>query len=239
MDTVISEEIARVKGYPKKLIIYLHGYIDNAFYADKKLVNLYEGLDDYALHIPEAPLICEIHERNRQWYSVHRFDPNDDRKFVETMGECMAIYDKMSPGLEEALAYLNPYIDQCLCEYQLAPEDLYLCGFSQGAMLAIYAALMREEKIGGCISFSGIMAGRPRLMSHYKSTPDFLLVHGEIDNLVRFEAQEVTKNLLEGIGCHVETLSIKNGRHMITDEVLEAACNFIRNHERLREKAAM
>lgn len=238
METQISEEIAHVKGFPKKLIIYLHGYIDSAPSLDKKVSTVFDELDDFALHIPQAPIICEIHEKKRQWYSMHRFDPNDDRKFVATMEECMSFYDRMTLGLEEALSYLNPYIDQCLSEYQLTPQDLYLCGFSQGAMLAIYASLMREEKIGGCISFSGVMAGRPHLLKNAKSRPNFLLIHGNNDNLVRFEAQETTRKLLESLGCHTETYVVEGGQHMITDEGVEQASRFIHRHS-LKEKAAI
>lgn len=224
----ISEEIAHINGQPKKLIIFLHGYIDSDSSIDKRLAEFIENLDDVAIHIPQAPLQCEIHEDKRQWYSMHRFDPNDDRKFVDTMEECAAFYDLMGDGFNEASIYLNPYIDQCLNEYQLEDKDLYICGFSQGAMLAIYTSLMRENKIGGCVSFSGIIAPHSYLLKNYNSTPDMFLIHGNTDNLVRYEALEFTKKHLEEIGCKVSTYTVDKGMHSITDDGIHQAVKFIK-----------
>lgn len=32
---MISEEIVHVKGYPRQLVVFLHGYIDSAVFLDK------------------------------------------------------------------------------------------------------------------------------------------------------------------------------------------------------------
>ena len=226
MNNMIREEIAHIKGYPEKLIIFLHGYIDSATSLERKIQPLLDGLDNCAIHLPQAPIICEIHENKRQWYSMHQFDPEDDRRRVESFAECETIYNKMSPGLNHAANYLNFYIDQCLSEYGLEDKDLVLCGFSQGAMMALHLALTRK-KMGACISFSGILAGRGYLEKHHVSTPDTLLIHGNADNLVRFEALDFTRKQLEKMGANVEDKIIENGLHQITPEGLLAAAEFI------------
>ena len=106
----ISEEVAHINGHPEKLVIFLHGYIDSDTSVDKRLSYLIDNLDNTAIHIPQAPLQCEIHERKRQWYSMHRFDPDDARKTVATMEECAGFYNRMGDGFNEAFMYLNPYI---------------------------------------------------------------------------------------------------------------------------------
>lgn len=224
---MISEEIVHIKGIPKKLIVFLHGYIDSAPALDKRLDSFYNNLDDFALHIPQAPLICEIHENKRQWYSMHRFDPNDDRKIVPTMEECLSYYDRMSLGLQETYDYLVPYIENALQEYRLTFDDLYLCGFSQGAMAAIYIALMHPAKFRGLISFSGILAGGRYVLKHACSNPDSLLIHGTADNLVRFEALDYTAGALAQLGCCVERCEIEGCRHEVTPEGLRRAAEFI------------
>ena len=80
----INEEIVHINGQPQQLIIFLHGYIDNADYLNKTLQNFVGYFDNTAVHLPQAPIGCEILEDKRQWYSMHRFDPNDDRKTVRT-----------------------------------------------------------------------------------------------------------------------------------------------------------
>ncbi len=224
---MISEEIVHIREIPKKLVVFLHGYIDSAPSLDKKLTPLYERLNDVAVHVPQAPVVCEIHECKRQWYSMHRFDPDDSRKFVPTMEECVSYYNRMTLGLQNAYGYIVPYVENALTEYGLTWKDLYLCGFSQGAMVAIYIALMHPEQIGGLVSFSGILAGGNYVMKHARSHPETLLIHGNADNLVRFEALEYTKNHLEQLGCKVSTFEIEGGQHMVTQEGLQAAADFI------------
>lgn len=226
---MISEEIVHVKGIPKKLVVFLHGYIDSAPSLDRRLNLLYDRLDDFAIHLPQAPLICEIHENKRQWYSMHRFDPNDDRKFVPTLEECVSFYKRMTLGLQETYDYLVPYIENALAEYNLSFQDLYLCGFSQGAMAALYVALMHPERCGGLIGFSGILAGSDYIKKHAKSSPQTLLIHGNNDNLIRFGAQEFTRRELENLGCPVKTYEIDHGLHMVTDEGLNCAVEFIQS----------
>ncbi len=227
--TEITEEIAHINGVPEKLVIFLHGYIDCAETVNKIIEKDFVGcLENCAVHIPQAPLQCEIHERKRQWYSMHRFDPEDSRKTVPEMKECAAVYEKMAPGFAEAFQYLNPYIDGLLNEYQLPDENLYICGFSQGAMLALYTALMREEKIAACVSFSGILAPALFLERHHKSAPPVFLIHGDADNLVRFQAMSFTRNRLKKIGCPVKTHVIKGGQHRITEDGIAAALKYIR-----------
>lgn len=229
---MINEEIAHIKGIPQKLVIFLHGYIDSSPALDKKLSLLYDQLDNFALHLPQAPIICEIHENKRQWYSMHRFDPNDDRKLVATMEECVAFYDRMALGLQESYNYLMPYIENLVQEYNLDYKDVYLCGFSQGAMVALYISLMCPEKIGACISLSGILAGSKHVMKYHKNQPYTLLVHGTADNLIRFEALDFTKKCLEQIGCPVNTEVIENGQHIITEKSLISVIEFIKKHSK-------
>lgn len=235
----INEEIVHINGHPQKLIIFLHGYIDNVDHLDKSIYSFVEGIDNVAIHLPQAPLSCEVLDDKRQWYSMHRFDPDDERKTVVTMEECIAIYDRMSLGLYEAFSYLNEYIDQTLSEYQLEDKDLYLCGFSQGAMLALYTSLMRENKMAGCISFSGMLAGHSFLTRHRLNTPDTLLIHGNSDNLVRFEALEFTKNCLLSMGVEVEAKAVDGGMHRISEEGLSAALEFIKRHISITRKIAI
>lgn len=227
MSNLINEEVVHVNGIPKKLVVFLHGYIDSAPSLDRKISKLIDGMDNVAIQLPQSPNICEIHDNKRQWYSMHRFDANDDRKTVATMEECAAIYDKMRLGLQEAYDYLALYIDDALNEYGLTYKDLYLCGFSQGATLALYYALMTEQKIGGCATIGGMIAPHSYLVKEYKSTPDMMLIHGDLDNLVRLEALDFTKNHLQSIGCNVEAHIIKDGQHKVTDECLDMMLGFI------------
>ena len=223
----ITEECVRVNGIPKRLVIFLHGYIDTAFSLEKRLEPLFESLDNVAFHLPQAPIECEIYEKKRQWFSLHRFDPEDERKTIKSLDDCIKIYDKMKPGVIEAGEYIQRYIENCVLQYDIPYENVFLAGFSQGGTMAIYLALMQDEKIGGCIDFNGVMTPAPYLMEKHISKPDFLLIHGTNDNLVRFGLSDFSENNLKKIGCNVEKIVINEGRHMITPEGMKKTAEFI------------
>jgi len=234
---MITEEIVHVKGLPKKLIVFLHGYMHCAESVDHRIPGLLDSLEDYAFHIPQSPQVCELLESKRQWYSMHRFDPDDMRRLVPGIEECAAIYDKMSAGLQQAYDNVADYIEQNVQEYNLTYDDVYLCGFSQGAMVALYTGLMLPQKLGGVVSFSGILAGKSHLFKHAQSRPDTLLIHGNADTYVRFAAQEYTKQQLEKLGCPVATEIVDGGLHAISEQAQQAAAAFIQQKEKIRKTA--
>lgn len=224
---MIQEEIVHVRGIPKKLIIFLHGYLDDCASLDGKLKPFLDNLDDFALHIPQAPSKCEVGKGMRQWYSMYRFDPHYERRDVKTFDDFVRYYDRMALGLSETYQYLLPYIEQTLAEYNLGYEDLVLCGFSQGAMVAIYTALMGPARISGLVSFSGILAGHGYLLKHAQNRPDTLLIHGNSDKSLRPEALNFTQKQLEQLGCRVQTCILNHGDHELSTEALQTASKFI------------
>lgn len=224
---MISEEIVHINGIPKKLIVFLHGYQDTAEHIDKKSQALLE-IENVALHIPQAPYLNEIDATKRQWYSMHQFDPDDCRRSTNSWDEFIEYYNRMTIGLEEASSYLLDYIDNLLNEYGLSYEDLFLCGFSQGAMLAIHLGLMCPYKMAGVVSFSGILAAKGYVEKHLKSTPDMLLIHGNVDNTVRFRALEFTSEALEDLGCCVQKFVAEDCSHRIDSSSVQKAAEFIK-----------
>lgn len=231
---MIREEIVHIRGIPKKLIVFLHGYLDDCTSLDEKLRPFVSDLNNFALHIPQAPFKCEVGKGMRQWYSMYRFDPHYERRSVKTFDDFLRYYDRMSLGLEETNQYLLPYIEQTLSSYGLGYQDLILCGFSQGAMVAIYTALMGPAKICGVVSFSGILAGSKYVLKHAKNHPDALLIHGNADKSLRPEALAFTQQQLQKLGCKVQTYMFKRGEHELSADGLRTASSFVRQRLGLR-----
>lgn len=229
MENLITEEVVHVKGQPKKMVIFLHGYIDDAKSLDKKLNPLLDSLDNIVLVLPQSPKVCEILDSKRQWYSMHAFDPEDSRRSAQNFDDFTKVYEKAAQGMFEAFGYLNVYIKKKLKEYHLSYKDLYICGFSQGASVAIYTSLMLKKRIAGCVSFSGMISPLGFLQKHHNNTPNILLIHGKADNLVRFAALDFTRQNLEGIGCVVSSYAMENEQHKITQDGLMVASGFINN----------
>lgn len=225
---MISEEIVHIQGIPKKLVVFLHGYLDSSDAVDARIGELCDSLPDFAVHIPQAPFLCEVGSHMRQWYSMYRFDPEYARKNAPNMEEFLRYYNRMSLGLSETHSFLQPYIEQTLSEYGLGYQDLFLCGFSQGAMAAIYTALMLPEEVGGLISFSGIMAGHEYLLKNALSHPNTLLLHGIDDNLLRPESLDFTAEQMRKLGSLVTCHRIKNLGHTLDASGIEYAIKFIK-----------
>lgn len=66
--------------------------------------------------------------------------------------------------------------------------------------------------------------------------PDMLLIHGNDDNLVRFEALDFSERNLHRLGCNVQTYVIEGGRHRVTEDALDAAAAYLCS--RFKETAA-
>lgn len=226
--SMITEEIVHINGIPKKLIVLLHGYQDSAEYIDRKTVRLHE-LDNVAIHIPQSPFVNEIDKNQRQWFSIHQFDPNDKRRSTTSWDEVIDLYNRMTVGLAEADYYILQYVDTLLNEYSLGYDDLILCGFSQGAMCALYSGLMCPHKIAGVISFSGILAAKGYIEKHAKSKPDCLIMHAKDDDKIKFGALDFTKKNLLDLGCKVDVVELENQGHRVSSEAVEVAYHFIKS----------
>jgi len=124
---MIREEIVHINGIPKKIIIFLHGYLDDADSIKERLLGDLLTVDNCAIHIPQSPFRCEVDNHFRQWYSMYRFDPDYKRKSAPDMQTFVSYYNKMTLGLAETYGYLQTYIDQTLAEYFLEYKDLFLC----------------------------------------------------------------------------------------------------------------
>ena len=224
---MISEEIVCVNGKPEKLVVFLHGYQDRAEHIERK-TELLKKLDNVAIHIPQAPFVNEIDDGKKQWFSIHQFDPEDRRRsYIISWEEFVGYYNRMTLGLVEANHCILKYVDELLNKYELSYEDLFLCGFSQGAMCAIYTGLMCPHKIAGIISFSGILAADGYLKNHNLNTPDCLLLHGNQDDKIRVRALDFTAQNMKSLGCRVECCEIEGVSHQISLEAVKKAYSFI------------
>ena len=71
-------------------------------------------------------------------------------------------------------------------------DQLFLIGFSQGAMMANYQGLFSEKTPKGIISFSGKVILPEMLGETSLSKPKICLIHGRDDSVVPIENFEIT-----------------------------------------------
>ncbi|HEX2113704.1 MAG TPA: prolyl oligopeptidase family serine peptidase [Alphaproteobacteria bacterium] len=202
-------------GKPQSLVLLLHGLgadgndlISLAPYWTRLLPNT-------AFVSPHAPFPCDMAPYGRQWFSLQ------DRS--QTM---------ILAGVKAAAPILDAFIDAELKKHGLTEDRLALVGFSQGTMMSLYVAPRRPRAVAAVVGYSGALVGADTLPVEAKSKPPILLVHGEMDDIVPFQAMAAAAAGLRAVGLQVETVARPGLPHSIDDVGLTRGGTFLAEHLR-------
>jgi phospholipase/carboxylesterase len=202
-------------GRPQSLVLLLHGLGADG----NDLISLApywaRALPHTHFVSPHAPFPCDMAPYGRQWFSLQDRSPA-----------------MMLAGVRAAAPILDAFIDAELAKHGLPDDKLALVGFSQGTMMSLYVAPRRERAIAGVVGYSGALVGADLLAAEAKSKPPVLLVHGEADDIVPFQAMAAAASALRAAGIAVETVARPGLPHSIDDEGLMRGGRFLM--ERLR-----
>ena len=201
---------------PKYLVIFLHGYGANG----ENLINLWH---EFKYALPEAhyisPNAIEPWEggfpHSYQWFTL--YNGGDRRGLLET-----------AHHIKSANKTLEKFIGEQLVRFNLTAEKLFLVGFSQGAMMAIYQGFIADKKFAGVISFSGKVVLPEMVGERINSKPEICLIHGEEDSVLPFENFIEAKKLLEEQKVKHESHSIPHLDHSIDIHGIRLAQHFIK-----------
>lgn len=195
-------------GDVKSIVVFLHGLGSNGDDLIALAPYFANELPDTVFISPNAPEVCDMappgYGNSFQWFSLQDRDP-----------------DVMHRLAREASPKLDAFIKEVLQHYKLPASKLVLVGFSQGTMMSLYTGLTRQEPVAGIIGFSGALINGPDELSN-KETP-ILLVHGEQDDVVPFDAMAMAQHRLKEASYNVETLSRPDLAHSIDEVGLKTA----------------
>jgi phospholipase/carboxylesterase len=196
-------------GRPRQIVIALHGYGADA----SQFVPV---LQRWAAHLPDAELIalhgpapCGLQPQGREWFAL-----------TNLPGPLCARARATAP-------LVDAFVDEILAARGLGPERLALAGFSQGAVMSLYAGPRRRPAIGAIVSFAGVLVGADELDA-LGDRPRVLLVQGALDRMVRLESMHAARAALAERGARVECLVRDGGPHEIDDAGIERAGEFLR-----------
>lgn len=196
---------------PKKLVVFLHGLGADG----QDLISLGQVfgqiMPDVQFASPDAPQPCDMAPFGYQWFSLQ------DRG-----------YSAMLAGVEQAAPILNAFLDRQLEILGLTDEDLALVGFSQGTMMALYAALRRPDCCAGIVGYSGALVAPETLGAEIASRPPVCLIHGDADPVVTYEAMAAAEAGLKTAGISVETHTRTGLGHGIDPEGITIAGEFLK-----------
>ncbi len=201
---------------PKYLVIILHGYGANGSSILELAPNMDEFMPDTHFIAPNAPNPWEGGFPDcYQWFSLATWGPNRDVRKVAT-------------PIIEANNKLRKFIKEQLERFNLKPENLFLFGFSQGAMMAIYQGLSLPEKIAGIVAFSGKVILPEFIGQKTLQKPDICLMHGREDMVLPFENFSQGEEILAANNFNFESHALEELDHTIDFRGIEIAGDFVK-----------
>lgn len=130
------------------------------------------------------------------------------------------------PQAQRSLQLLQQEITTIASHYGLSAADISLCGFSQGAIMAMGLAIQSPLQLDKYICLSGrtlpelavIATTQPQQLYHRQ----IFLAHGQADNKLTIEFARNTKALLQSSGARLHYLEFDGGHEIQQTELTEA-----------------
>ncbi|HEV2675294.1 MAG TPA: dienelactone hydrolase family protein [Aliidongia sp.] len=197
-------------GKPTSLVVLLHGLGADGQDLIDLAQHLGPFLPDTAFVAPNAPEPCDMGPYGYQWFSLQQRIPA-----------------LMAAGADRAAPLLSQFIEAQLAARGLDARRLALVGFSQGTMMSLHVGPRLSPGPAAIVGFSGALVAPERLVAEHRSTPPVLLIHGEADQVVPFQAMDAAANGLVAAGIVAETVRRPGLGHGIDGPGLEAAAQFL------------
>lgn len=112
---------------------------------------------------------------------------------------------------KQSLSQITDFLDYASNKYPIDKNQLYLLGFSQGAILSMSLALTLGNKIKGIVALSGYI---PKIVSEdYEIKPvnelSVFISHGEVDQILPYEWGVEAQEYFKQLGADVTFCSYK------------------------------
>ncbi len=187
------------KATPKHLIILCHGLGADAY-------DLIDLASSWQHACPDA-MFASVHAPfphdsgfGRQWWSVGDRSPSH-----------------AEAGVRAAAPYLHGFIDAELVRLNLPADAYAIMGFSQGAMMSLFAGLRHPTAPRAILAFSGALVAPDSLAAELTNLAPVLLVHGENDEAVPVSRSRDAEAVLKAARVPVEGHYIPRLGHGLDD----------------------
>ena len=193
-------------GKPDSLVLLLHGVGADGFDLIDLAPVWAEALPNTLFIAPHAPFPFQGAPFGRQWFDIM------DRTPV-----------RLEAGLRHAAGILGDFTQAKLAELGLGGDRLALMGFSQGAMVALFAGLRGAVPAPACIlAYSGALLAPESFAGEVTAHPPVLLIHGEADEVVPAMASRQAARAFQAEAVPHELLLRPNHGHGLDDAGLAA-----------------
>ena len=203
-------------GKPKQVMLLLHGY--GADGAD--LIGLgqewRELWPEMLFVAPNAPEACAQNPSGYQWFPLD----------VERIGGRIE-------GAATARPVLINFLIDLWAQTGLSARDTVICGFSQGAMMALHVGTSLDQAPIALVAFSGALIPPEGFATARYAKPPIALIHGDLDRVVDPELSRESAQVLADAGFEVRLHISPGTGHGIAPDGLDFATVFLRSRKAL------
>ncbi|KAK9935924.1 hypothetical protein M0R45_012797 [Rubus argutus] len=166
---------------------------------------------------PSNPVTCNYGAVMPSWFDIHEIP-------------ITANSPKDESGLLKAVKNVHKMIDEEIAA-GTNPNNVFVCGFSQGGALTLASVLLYPKTLGGGAVFSGWLPFNSSIIQQItpeaKRTP-ILWSHGIADQTVLFEAGQAGPPFLEQAGVSCEFKAYPGLGHSISNDELKHLQSWIK-----------
>lgn len=192
-NTTLSHIALESGKHPRHSIVWLHG-----LGADGQ--DFVPVADELALpaavryifpHAPQRPVTINGGYVMRAWYDIATQDIGARQDAAGIRASQAAIEELIAREVERGIA----------------PQNIFLAGFSQGGAIALHTALRQRVPLGGVLALSTYLPLADTVPAEVRAealrTPVFM-AHGRSDTVVPYALGDDSRKMLEELGCAVE-----------------------------------
>ena len=208
MNNVLPHIQLEIGQSPQHCIIWLHGLGADGedFVPVAQEMNLPVAVRYLFPHAPEQPVTVNGGYIMRAWYDI-------------TAADIAAQQD--SVGIHASQAAIKALIAQETAR-GIAPENIYLAGFSQGAAIALHTGLRHLPQLGGIVALSGYLPLAETLAHDIHSMPKnipIFMAHGRDDTVVPFATGQSSADILRKQSYQLEWQEYAMSHTVCTEEI--------------------
>lgn len=167
-------------------------------------------------HEQDLPQLVTDFKESHHIFSLRgpiEFEPGYAFFTIEEAGKPIrVVFDKV-------LMYIQSFIHEAIVEFELDAEQIYVLGFSQGAVLAQSLALTMGSAIRGVVALSGYVPDFVKM--EYSGQPvdhlNVFISHGEYDYIIPPQWGKESKEYFESLRANVTFKTYQDG-HGVTPE---------------------
>lgn len=163
------------------LILLIHGYGSNK-----------EDLFSFASELPKEALVISVQAPialpfgGYAWYSI-TFDA-DENKFSDP--------DEGKASVQK----LNIFLEEIIQKYKVDTNNIFLTGFSQGAILSYAFSFTFPEKVQHVAAMSGYFNHDFLIEKPTKNKVDYFISHGTVDQVIPVDWSRKAPEFLNTLG---------------------------------------